>query len=291
MATELIRFGERRAALALGDYLRTLGIATRLDENEDGIALMLLDPAKEELARAEVETFLVEPDNPRYWQASWQTGQVQSQDVYGEPGESLWAMWSRRAGPVTMGLTAICVLVFLFMSTSRDNALMVIQALTFPDQLVVAAVLAEPWRLLTPALLHFSVLHIVFNLLWWWDLGGLIERTQSSGQLLGVALCTAFFSNLLQFHYYGSQFGGMSGVVYGLLGYVWLYPVFNPSVGFQLRKEILIFMVGWLLIGYSGILDGLLGPMANAAHGAGLLGGMLLGVVFGLAHRKELEED
>jgi GlpG protein len=38
-------------------------------------------------------------------------------------------------------------------------------------------------------------------------------------------------------------------------------------------------------VGYSGILDSVLGKMANTAHLIGLLTGIVLGVVFGLLHR------
>jgi GlpG protein len=64
-----------------------------------------------------------------------------------------------------------------------------------------------------------------------------------------------------------------------------LYPLANPRVGFRLNPVIVIFMVGWLAIGYSGILDNVLGKMANDAHLIGLLAGVILGVAFGLLHR------
>ena len=78
---------------------------------------------------------------------------------------------------------------------------------------------------------------------------------------------------------------GLSGVVYGLLGYVWLYPLANPKVGFRLNTAIVAFMIGWLVVGYSGILDNIIGKMANDAHLIGLLTGIILGCGFGLLHR------
>ena len=50
-------------------------------------------------------------------------------------------------------------------------------------------------------------------------------------------------------------------------------------------------MVGWLLLGYTGLLDNVLGKMANAAHASGLVVGMLLGVLFGLLHRLSAKAD
>lgn len=283
---ELVRFGERRVALALGDYLQLQGIGSRLEQDGDETVLMLLHEGDEVRAREELERFLQDPAHPRYWEVSWQTGRLEEGGGASATQPAWWRMLLSRAGPVTAGVALLCLGVFLFMISSRENAMMVIDALIFPEQIGNADLLVQPWRFLTPVLLHFSLIHILFNLMWWWDLGGLVERTQSGLQLLGVALCTAFVSNLMQFQFSGPNFGGLSGVVYGLLGYVWVYPWINPSVGFRLRHEIVIFMMVWLLVGFSGILDSLIGPMANAAHGFGLLSGLLLGGVFGLAHRQ-----
>ena len=38
------------------------------------------------------------------------------------------------------------------------------------------------------ALLHFSLLHILFNLMWFWYLGGAVEKRLGSGKLLVIAL-------------------------------------------------------------------------------------------------------
>ena len=78
------------------------------------------------------------------------------------------------------------------------------------------------------------------------------------------------------------HFGGMSGVIYGLLGYIWIRNLLAPHPLIALPKELIIFMIGWLFVCMTGILDVLLGVgIANAAHATGLLIGMLLGLVFG----------
>ncbi len=138
---------------------------------------------------------------------------------------------------------------------------------------------AQVWRLLTPVFLHFSLLHIVFNMLWYWDLGGRVERQQGSWRLLWVAVVIGVGSNLAQaIHTPGGTFGGMSGVIYGLLGYCWLWGRLRHSRELAIPKPVMVMMIAWLLICMVGFteLTGL-GAVANAAHLAGLLLGLLLG--------------
>ena len=135
--------------------------------------------------------------------------------------------------------------------------------------------------MLSPLLLHFDILHIIFNLLWWLELGGVVERHQSSGRLLLVTLVTSLVANVAQYSVSGPAFGGMSGVVYGLLGYLWMYGRVFPESGLVLRRGIVVFMLIWMVICFVG----LSGIVANEAHLGGLASGCLLGVLAGLKER------
>ena len=285
---ELAAFAEHRVALAFSDYLSSLGIPNRVEVETDRFAIFLNHDSDAVKARLELEEFKDNPEDNKYWQSSWQSGRVVQQPIDRQQGGAasvLTGLWAR-GGILTLLVTVACIGVFLVFSANPQQ---VFEALRFPD--APGQSLAEGWRFLTPVFIHFNLVHLLFNLLWWWDLGGLVERTQSRLQLLGVFLVTALVSNFWQFRESGSGFGGLSAVVYGLLGYVWIYPLVNPRIGFRLRKEIVIFMVGWLLLGYTGLLDNVLGKMANAAHASGLVVGMLLGVLFGLLHRLSAKAD
>ncbi len=281
---ELAAFQEHRVALAFSDYLKTIGIHNTIEVEPDRFAIILYREEDTDRAEQELNKFLANPQDMRYWQASWQTGQVikesldsQSSIGFKQVFANLWA----RSGVLTLIISLICVGVYLvFAAVGRP----VFEALNYPQDIKHTQ---EYWRLLTPVFIHFNFAHLLFNLIWWWDLGGLIERTQSKMQLLGVFLATALLSNLGQSLAFGNanNFGGLSGVVYGLLGYVWLYPLANPKVGFRLNTAIVAFMIGWLVVGYSGILDNIIGKMANDAHLIGLLTGIILGCGFGLLHR------
>ncbi len=167
-----------------------------------------------------------------------------------------------------------------------DVDLQLLPQLTFyPLSLVTGQVeaiwpLAQPWRVFTPIFLHFGLLHIAFNGLWLWELGGMIEQRQGSVRLLGVVALVAACSNIAQAAMSTVLFGGMSGAIYGLLGYIVAWNRLRASQQFPLPPAVAWFMIGWLVVCLSGFTSLLgVGEIANTAHISGLLMGLLLGVV------------
>lgn len=131
----------------------------------------------------------------------------------------------------------------------------------------------EVWRLVTPIFLHFSMLHIVFNMLWLWDLGRVLEGGMRTLRFSLLVLAIAVISNLTQAIVGGPRFGGMSGVVYGLFGFMIVRARFHPAGGVTISKQNTVFMLIWLGLGFTGMV----GPIANGAHLAGLLTGAAIG--------------
>ncbi|TLP55073.1 MULTISPECIES: rhomboid family intramembrane serine protease [Pseudomonas] len=146
------------------------------------------------------------------------------------------------------------------------------------------------WRLVSPMLLHFGVLHLAMNGMWFWELGRRIELRQGPGMLLGLTLLFSLVSNLAQHLTSGpGLFGGLSGVLYGLLGHVWLYHWLAPNPLFKLPRGVLAMMLIWLLVCLSGVVGKLgFGEIANAAHVGGLLIGCLTGLLGGMIARRKL---
>lgn len=146
------------------------------------------------------------------------------------------------------------------------------------------------WRLFSPMLVHFGILHLAMNGLWYWELGRRIELRQGTWVLLFLTLLFSLVSNVAQFVFGGpSLFGGLSGVLYGLLGYIWLYQWLAPNPLYRMPRGVLVMMLVWLLLCLSGLVSLLgFGAIANAAHVGGLLVGCLSGLLGGALARRKL---
>jgi GlpG protein len=138
------------------------------------------------------------------------------------------------------------------------------------------------WRLLTPALIHFSWMHLAFNMLWVWELGRRIERLHGGLKFLFLTLVSAISANLLQVFLTGpTLFGGMSGVVFAYLGYCMVWDWRMPKARIGLAPAAYWVMVGFLVLGFTGLFDLIgLGSIANGAHLGGFVVGVLLGFCF-----------
>lgn len=197
----------------------------------------------------------------------------------------LHALARPRPTPLTWGLIALCVAVGLLTDVGEQREM--VATLTIVDPRVPAQVslvplfgvqvpwlalpLREPWRLLTPALVHFGYMHIIFNMLWLRDLGRIIESAHGARYLALFFVVCAVISNVAQYEL--SQrplFAGMSGVVYGLLGLVWLRGRLDPRVGYGLSSSTVQFMAIWFVLGFLGNFG-----IANWCHLFGLLVGLV----------------
>lgn len=131
----------------------------------------------------------------------------------------------------------------------------------------------EVWRLLTPAFLHFGVVHILFNMMWFKQLGQEIEFARGTRRFLVLFLVLGISSNMIQYAWSGPAFGGMSGVVFGLIGYMWMKGRTQPQLGLGLTQSQIVYSILWLLL----CMGGAMGPIANGAHVGGFVVGILIG--------------
>ena len=141
----------------------------------------------------------------------------------------------------------------------------------------------EWWRLISPMFIHFSLTHLVFNCLWIYVLGSKIEQIDGHITFINLVIFSSIISNLAQ-HFFAESalFGGLSGVIYGLLGYCMIIEIDTKQERYDLPPALYLFMLIWLILGFLGILNLFgFGNVANYAH----LGGLISGIIFAMITR------
>jgi GlpG protein len=145
------------------------------------------------------------------------------------------------------------------------------------------------WRWLLPVFIHFNPLHLLFNCAIVIELGRRLERELGAWRLWQVVVVLGLVSNLGQYAMNPNPvFGGLSGVAYGLLGFVLVMerlavdrPAWHLPPG--LSGSLLFFLV----LFSTGITEGFGLFVANSAHWFGLVMGAL--VAFGYARIGHVE--
>ena len=146
----------------------------------------------------------------------------------------------------------------------------------------------EWWRIITPIFIHFSFAHLAFNCLWIYILGEKIENTDGSLVFIILVTFSAILSNSFQYFWTESSlFGGLSGVIYGLIGFCMILEFESSYDRYQLPPGLYMFMLVWLVMGFVGILDLFgFGSVANFAH----LGGLISGIIFAMIYKNIYEK-
>jgi GlpG protein len=269
-------------------YLRQKGINHRINEAGEQQELWVVNDADEPVVRDGYEALQrgdiqFEVIRPAVQRSS--VAQRLVDTIWQVPVTMLFIIVTGLLFPVTLGIEngevgdGFRLLNFVTFDLVGDRV--------YFNDLSVTIASGEFWRLLTPMFLHFGVLHIVFNMLWFWEIGRRIEVVNSGLLLLTLVLVSSLGSNLLQYYMTGPGFfGGMSGVVFGLLGYGLVWSRLIPSRDIGLPSAIYVFMLGFLIIGFSGVFDMLgLGNLANWAHLGGLIAGASVGLVWVGVHK------
>lgn len=248
--------------------------------NEDRIS-----EAREELAR-----FRANPADPRYAQAAQAAKELdrreeQHRDLYNERILKIRRRLQRPAPlrcPVTFALIAASVLITLLSNFGKDPVIRGYFIFGLPGIQFADIRHGQVWRLVTPIFLHFNMIHLLFDMMMFYQIGMLIETVHGSLRAALLILVAAVISNVAEALVGHGIFGGMSGVVYAQFGYVWMRGQFDPSVGFSLRSDSVIMMVGWAFLCLFNVIP----DVANAAHFGGLFVGMIIGLTSALLRRQ-----
>jgi GlpG protein len=300
-------------AQRLAAYLVTQRIDAHAESEGDEWAVWVRDEDHLAEAREAMAHFREHPQDERYRGAEGAAQRKRREEdrqrerARGNVVE-MRGRWGRGIGgasrrcPLVLALIGISILVSLAANTlsdrrpARESVLAklifvepTLENLPGPSFDVFANVRrGEIWRLISPVFIHYSIWHLVFNMFWLWDIGGQIETRRGTWRMLVLVLILAVLPVLGQAIECaisggrGFAFGGMSGVGYGLFGYMLVKVRMGNAEHYVLNPTTIFIGILWFVLclarsftGPDGWLS-FLPEIANSAHTVGLFAGMAI---------------
>jgi membrane associated rhomboid family serine protease len=169
--------------------------------------------------------------------------------------------------PVTVGVGLLAVALTGAYWAGRDMTALMLEETAF---------FGQPWRLLTSALLHGDVVHLLFNVYWLWVFGTLLEATLGAFWLLGLMTVLALISGAAQFAV-GSGGIGLSGIGYGLFGFLFVAQRRDARFADAVDAKTSQLFGVWFLLCLA-LTRARIWNIANMAHAAGAFAGFAAGI-------------
>lgn len=183
--------------------------------------------------------------------------------------------------PITISLIVLIVAVYVYTSIRYSfdmNAYQGIQVGGFNPFLVI--VWKQYYRLITANFIHFGVMHLFCNAYSLYNLGALMERILGLKKYVIVIVVSMFSTTLFPFLLYflngtgaNSIMGGISGVIFGLIGSLLALAYLYKNIYMYLFKQIAPSLALMLLISF------MMPSISLTGHIGGLIGGFLITVV------------
>lgn len=291
-------------------FLITQGIIAQAEEEGGAWAIWVRDEDHLDEAKAAFEQFKANPEDPQYQDALREATAILAAETKRreEAQKNVIEMrgrWRRpgaRRNPLVVSVILLCIGVYFLSLTQAsrwqaDSTTLTMRTLSFRDTHPLARGVeswsdrlsdikrGQLWRLVTPAFLHASILHLAFNMFMFHMFGSVIEDRRGTAKLALIVVFIAAVSNSAQglapsnWGVFGGSpyFLGLSGVVYGLLGYLWMKTTYEPDSGLYVSGGTVAFLLIWMFLGFAGVLKPMGIHMANLAHGVGFVTGLAIG--------------
>jgi GlpG protein len=268
------------SARTFGGYLSSLDIRNMVEPDSEGWAVWIYSEDQIEKGNQALTAYLQNPAD-RTFQNAAETAvaseqrQRREEAAFAKRVRTADQIWKRSdTAPLTLFLIGASVVVTLFagLNASLPNVRWLLISEGGPGFLPEVQS-GEIWRLITPIFIHFGPTHLLFNMLVLYDLGRLIEKAQGTKRLALLVVVIGVGSNIGQYLIGGPGFGGMSGVLYGMVGYIWLRSQCDPASGLMISPMTLGVMLVWFFLCLFGIIPG----VANGTHAIGLVMGIIWG--------------
>lgn len=186
--------------------------------------------------------------------------------------------------PVTFGLIAACVLVYLLVALlgttigvppTEGLVQQPGQILSLGALIPAMVAQGEAWRLVTSAFLHSGFVHLALNMLSLYFLGSFAEISFGRSRFLALYFISGIASGLayLYFGAFNAPAVGASGAIFGLLGGVFGFAIQRGT--FSTRNPVISQLL--ILTALNLFLGATIPGVSNTAHIGGLVGGLVFG--------------
>ena len=190
--------------------------------------------------------------------------------------------------PVTFGIIGVNIFVFLLTAIFSGNLFdMNINVLiAFGAKVNYFILQGEYYRLITCMFLHGGLIHVALNMYALYNIGPLVEEVYGKAKYLIVYFAAGITSSVFSFVFSDSVSVGASGAIFGLLGITLVFAVREKEkIGKEFYKNILMAIVTNLIIGLS------IANIDNFGHLGGLIGGIIVGVVYMIIDSKKIDKE
>jgi GlpG protein len=287
-------FANEAQARFFTDFLLSREIRSQLEpESDRSWSVWIRDEDQIEEAQAALQRFQANPMAAEFQKAPEAAARAREKEAedlakYRQRVRSRRSIFPKMGGYglgiLTFTLMLVCFYVAVFSKVGNDIEWLRPWFTTDPMDLrgkfLPEVAQGQFWRLFTPMFIHFGPLHLIFNMMWFYQLGSMIEGRQNSLFLfIFIAVSSAlsdfaeYSYQFIHFHGHTAPSGGMSGVLYALAGYIWMRGKYNPGSGLYLDRQSVAYLLIWMVVCFTGVV----GPVANIAHVSGLLVGMAWG--------------
>ena len=275
-------FDDPRSAEILSDALYADGVETSVRETREGQhALWVHDESQMDAAKAMLARFEASPADPifderqRAARARRKAEEAREKKSRHRVEKMRDQLARAEATPyVTYGVMAFSVgLYFLVEARPEIGRAMLPHGVGYTiTEAILNGLTTKPWTFVSPVFVHGGLLHLIFNVLWIRDLGSVMERVHSSWRMLGATLLFGVAGVITELYWSQAPAVGLSGVVYGLLGYLYFRGKYDPGFPSRLSHQTMLWMMAWFVLCF---VPGF--RVANGAHTAGLVLGSLWG--------------
>lgn len=279
------RLEDKTRASVFSDFLYSTGVANEVREDDGVFAVWVHDDAQLATAKEHLADYLSDPTAERFAKAGSVARQRRKEAEAEDKAYARRLANARRSltgadgrGWLTLSLLAVSLLVAAYtnLGTNMERvAPFMVTEYPWKDGFPEIAT-GQLWRIFTPGIVHFGMMHLGFNLMMWWGFAQRIEVRKGFAFTALLVASAQVVSGLVQIAWTVATmphgyvfFGGLSGVLYALFGYAWTKGRIDPSDRIGVSDNTVYFLMGWLFLCMTGIL----GNIANGAHVGGLLWG------------------